>query len=242
MRVVITGGAGYLGQCLARGILRRGALRTHKHGETKVSSIVLADRAAPTRWHHEEVQAKTELMIGDVGDAAFVDGLLGDATDVSIFHMGAVMSGDGERDFDGCMRTNLHGTINVLEAARRAPGRPKVVYASAGATLGAGAPTDWVTSQDVVGDFSRATPHTTYGATKACGELLLADYSRRGFLDGRGLRLPTICVRAGAPNAATTGCFSSVVRETLAGRDVVLPIGGDVVHAVAGAQIASTDC
>ena len=87
-----------------------------------------------------------------------------------------------------------------------------------------------------MGDFSRATPHTTYGATKACGELLLADYSRRGFLDGRGLRLPTICVRAGAPNAATTGCFSSVVRETLAGRDVVLPIGGDVVHAVAGAQ------
>ena len=234
MRVVITGGAGYLGQCLARGILRRGALRTHKHGEelTKVSSIVLADRAAPARWHHEELKAKTELMIGDVGDAAFVDGLLADATDVSIFHMGAVMSGDGERDFDGCMRTNLHGTINVLEAARRAPGRPKVVYASAGATLGAGAPTDWITSHDVVGDFSRATPHTTYGATKACGELLLADYSRRGFLDGRGLRLPTICVRAGAPNAATTGCFSSVVRETLAGRDTVLPIASDVLHAV----------
>ena len=225
MRVVITGGAGYLGQCLARGILRRGALRTHKHGETKVSSIVLADRAAPARWHHEEIKGKTELMIGDIGDAAFVDGLLGDATDVSIFHMGAVMSGDGERDFDGCMRTNLHGTINVLETARRAPGRPKVVYASAGATLGAGA-------HDVVGDFSRATPHTTYGATKACGELLLADYSRRGFLDGRGLRLPTICVRAGAPNAATTGCFSSVVREMLAGRDTVLPIASDVLHAV----------
>ena len=136
MRVVITGGAGYLGQCLARGILRRGALRTHKHGETKVSSIVLADRAAPTRWHHEEVKAKTELMIGDVGDAAFVDGLLADATDVSIFHMGAVMSGDGERDFDGCMRTNLHGTINVLEAgaARAGPaeGRLRVGRRDAG--------------------------------------------------------------------------------------------------------------
>ena len=103
MRVVITGGAGYLGQCLARGILRRGALRTHKHGETKVSSIVLADRAAPQRWHHEEVRAKTELMIGDVGDAAFVDGLLGDATDVSIFHMGAVMSAAG-----GLRRLHAH--------------------------------------------------------------------------------------------------------------------------------------
>ena len=239
MRVVITGGAGYLGQCLARGLLRRGALRTHRKGGeelAKVSSIVLADVAAPARWHHAELAAKTELAIGDVGDAAFVDGLLRGADEVSVFHLDAVMSGDGERDFDGCLRTNLYGTLNVLEAARRAPGRPRVVYASAGATLGAGAPADWVTSNDVVGDSTRAAPHTTYGATKACGELLLADYSRRGFLDGRGLRLPTICVRAGGPNAAATGCFSGVVRETLAGRDVVLPIAGDVVHAVAGVE------
>ena len=116
------------------------------------------------------------------------------------------------------MRTNLHGTINVLEAARRAPGRPKVVYASAGATLGAGAPTDWVSSQDVVGDFSRATPHTTYGATKACGELLLADYSRRGFLDGRGLRLPRARRQAKSRSRPVPAIVSSMKVRSLSER------------------------
>ena len=86
-----------------------------------------------------------------------------------------------------------------MEAARRAPGRPRVVYASAGATLGAGGPADWVASDGVVGDATRATPKTTYGATKACGELLLADYSRKGFLDGRGARLPSVIICA-VPN------------------------------------------
>ena len=133
---------------------------------------------------------------------------------VSVFHFGAVMSGQGEQDFDLVMRVNLHGTLNLLEAARQCGAtRPRFILASAGATLGSGAPTDYVDKSDTVGDWTRATPHTSYGMTKACAELLLSDFSRRGFVDGRACRLPTVLVRAGAPNAASTGCYSAVVRE-----------------------------
>jgi len=138
-----------------------------------------------------------------------------------------------------------------------------LVYASAGVTLcsrggGAGAarrgrawstrprarrsawaaPTDWVASDGEVSDATRATPHATYGMTKACGELLLADYSRKGFVDGRGVRLPSVVVRAGAPNAATTGVYSGVVRETHTTYGMTSPIVGFVEHAVAGARSA----
>ena len=100
------------------------------------------------------------------------------------------MSGTGEADFDLCMGVNMRGTLQMLESARHCGAtRPRFIYASAGATLGAGAPTDFISKDDVVGDSTRATPHTTYGMTKAIGELLLSDYSRRGFVDGRGIRL-----------------------------------------------------
>ena len=152
------------------------------------------------------------------------------------------MSGTGEADFDLCMGVNMRGTLQMLESARHCGAtRPRFIYASAGATLGAGAPTDFISKDDVVGDSTRATPHTTYGMTKAIGELLLSDYSRRGFVDGRGIRLPSVVVRAGAPNAATTSCFSAVVREPLAGVDVVSPIDSEVKHAVTSHRTA-VDC
>ena len=122
MRVVITGGGGFLGQCLLRHVLKRGALRAHaKHGEelVKVSSVVLADVARPAQWHFDEHElfgcGRASFEVGDVADAAFVESLLAGADDLSVFHLGAVMSGDGERDFDGCMATNLHGTEAVRE-------------------------------------------------------------------------------------------------------------------------------
>jgi nucleoside-diphosphate-sugar epimerase len=243
MRVVITGGAGFLGQSLARSLVRRGALLTHGHdgqeSTAKIQSIVLADVHRPELLDGAG-GVDTSVAVGDVADRAFCDALVGDgAGPLSVFHLGAVMSGMGEADFDLCLATNLAGTMHMLEAARRsgAP-RPRFVYASAGATLGAGAPTDWVASDGEVSDATRATPHTTYGMTKACGELLLADYSRKGFVDGRGVRLPSVVVRAGAPNAATTGVYSGVVRETLAGVDTASLVAGGVEHAVAGARSA----
>ena len=137
---------------------------------------------------------------------------------------------------DLAMNVNLRGTMNMLDATRawqEAPSsstvssmRPTFMFSSAGATIGAGHPADWISHVDTISDSTRATPHTTYGTTKAIAELLLADYSRRGFCDGRGVRLPTVVVRAGAPNAATTSCFSSVVREP------------DVFHAITGYRAA----
>ena len=143
---------------------------------------------------------------------------------------------------DLALKVNLQGTMNMLEATRAwketSTSRPTFIFSSAGATLGAGHEADWVQKNDTISDATRAAPHTTYGTTKACAELLLADYSRRGFLDGRGVRLPSVIVRAGAPNAATTSCFSSVVREPLSGKDTTVPVGANVFHAVTGYRAA----
>ena len=246
--VIITGGGGFLGQCLATSLLEKGRISNEtKDGSSQlleISKVVLADIAfPPTLQPVIEDSAMVVKVKGDVSDTGFCNDLFSHVTDsikhVSIFHMGAVMSGDGERDFDLAMRVNLNGTLNMLEGARKNVYdkygfAPKFIFTSAGATIGSGAPTDYVTKEDTISDASRATPHTTYGMTKACCELLLADYARRGFVDGRGVRLPSIIVRAGAPNAATTSCFSSVIREPLAGVDVILPIASHVPHAVTG--------
>lgn len=237
--VIITGGGGFLGQCLASYLL----------DNNRVDKLLLVDIRFPETLQPAIENAPDTVvstLMGDVSDSAFTDSLfaqVSDATSVSIFHLGAVMSGDGERDFELCMRVNLHGCLNMLEGARlhlfeKKSITAKFILTSAGATIGSGADTDYITKDDVISDASRATPHTTYGATKACCELLLSDYARRGFVDARGLRLPTIIVRAGAPNAATTGCFSGVIREPLSGIPISLPIAKHVPHAVTGARAA----
>ena len=239
-RVIITGGTGFLGQLLARSILRRGSLLTSAGSSSPVREILLADVTRPAHFLFDELSEKTRLVVGDVADESYCRSLFAGADGpVSVFHLGAIMSGQGEDDFDRCVDVNLKGTMQLLEAARQcADARPRFVMTSAGATLGAGAPTDFVNKDDAVADSTRATPHTTYGMTKACAELLVADYSRRGFIDGRGCRLPSVAVRAGAPNAATTSCFSSVVREPLAGAPTTSPVAADVRHAVTSGRTA----
>ena len=252
MKVVITGGGGFLGQCLAKEILSKGCLRS-KSSTEKVTEMVLADIAMPNEWLFDlpslagETSCTLRIEVGDVSDLTYCKSIIGNppsdkeeetlgSKGLSVFHLGAVMSGAPP---DVCLRVNLHGTLNMLEACRCWGGlgpstRPTFIFSSAGATLGAGHEADWVTNNDTISDATRAAPHTTYGTTKACGELLLADYSRREFIDGRGVRLPSVIVRAGAPNAATTSCFSSVVREPLAGKEAVTPIGRDIYHAITG--------
>ena len=255
MKVVITGGSGFLGQVLAREVLARKRLRAGPDELVAVTCVVLADLTEPNYLFDlpslaESSGVRLSVMTGDVSDAAYCASLVASCEEdadedvfdaLSIFHLGAVMSGAPP---DLALRVNLHGTMNMLEAARSwrtaddTRARPTFVFSSAGATLGSGHPADWVKKGDTISDSTRAAPHTTYGTTKACAELLLADYSRREFVDGRGVRLPSVVVRAGAPNAATTGCFSSVVREPLSGVDVSLPVGPDLYHAVTGYRAA----
>lgn len=199
MRVIITGGCGFLGQMLARNILKKGSLISHSQSgeetEHEVTDIVLADVSSPTEMLFPELNSKiVRVVLGSVSELAFCQSLFSDAGACSVFHLGAVMSGQGEADFDLCLSVNLMGTMNMLASARSclAP-RPRFILVSAGATLGSGAPTDFVSKNDTVGDATRATPHTTYGMTKACSELLLQDFSRKRFVDGRGCRLPTVC-------------------------------------------------
>ena len=159
----------------------------------------------------------------DLRDAAAVAARIAERPEV-IFHLAAVVSGEAEADLAKGYAVNFDGTRNLFEAIRAEPGYcPRLVFASSIAVFGAPFP------EAIPDDFAPA-PLTSYGTQKAMAELLLADYSRRGFLDGIGLRLPTICIRPGAPNRAASGFFSGILREPLAGLPAVLPVGDDVRH------------
>ena len=150
-----------------------------------------------------------------------------------IFHLAAVLSGEAEADFEKGYRVNVDGTRALLEAIRAVGGgyRPRVVFSSSIAVFGAPFP-------GVIGDDFCATPLTSYGTQKAIDELLVSDYSRRGFCDGVGIRLPTICVRPGTPNLAASGFFSNIIREPLNGREAILPVADDVRHWFASPRAA----
>ena len=150
-----------------------------------------------------------------------------------IFHLAAVVSGEAEADFDKGYRVNLDGTRQLFEAIRKVGGnyRPRVVFTSSIAVFGAPFP-------EAIDDEFLSAPLTSYGTQKAIGELLLSDYSRRGFFDGIGIRLPTICVRPGKPNKAASGFFSGIIREPLAGQEAVLPVSESVRHWFASPRAA----
>jgi nucleoside-diphosphate-sugar epimerase len=163
------------------------------------------------------------VKVADLAEPDTAPELVADRPDV-IFHLAAVVSGEAEADFEKGYRVNLDGTRNLLEAVRAVEGyRPRLVFTSSIAVFGAPFP-------DPIPDDFPLTPLTSYGTQKAVAELLLADYSRRGFLDGIGLRLPTITVRPGAPNKAASGFFSSIIREPLNGSEALLPVPDTVRH------------
>ncbi|HZH25879.1 MAG TPA: D-erythronate dehydrogenase [Azospirillaceae bacterium] len=211
MRVVITGGGGFIGQKLAKRLAADGRLCGRP-----ISSLVLFDMAAPP------VPAGSpfpiEAMAGDIADPAGVARLFAGGAD-AVYHLAAVVSGAAEADFDLGYRVNLDGTRRVLEACRtRATGGPtRLVFAASCAAFGGG-------SGVVVRDDTVPRPQTSYGTQKVIGEYLVNDYSRKGHVDGRSLRLPTIAIRPGAPNAAASGFVSSIVREPLQGRPAVCPV------------------
>ena len=220
MKVIITGGGGFLGSQLCQKLLQRGELTGPWGKPERIREIVLLDAA----FHRPAGDPRVRQVKGDIGDRATVLAAVGDDAATSIFHLASMVSGECEERFDDALRVNLDGGRNVFEAARAAAGRPRVVFASSIACYGGEAMADPNT------DRTKLTPRTTYGMTKAICELMVNDYSRKGFFDGRSARLPTVIVRPGKPNAAASSWASGMFREPLNGETCALPVRRDQCH------------
>jgi len=225
MHVLITGAAGMIGRKLTERLIIDRAL-----GDHLIEKLTLLDVVAPVRPAGFSDHVKTRAA--DLAAAGVADKAISERPEV-IFHLAGVVSGEAELDFDKGYRVNLDGTRALLEAIRAAGGsyKPKVVFTSSIAVFGAPFP------ESIPDDFA-LTPLTSYGTQKAMCELLLADYNRRGILDGIGIRLPTICVRPGKPNKAASGFFSGIIREPLAGQEAILPVADSVRHTHASPRAA----
>lgn len=222
MRVLIIGAAGMVGRKLTARLVQEGL------GQS-VSGLTLADVVAPER--PAGFSGEVETVTADLSQPGAAAGLVAGRPDV-IFHLAAIVSGEAEADFEKGYAVNLDGTRALFEAIRHQQDyRPRVVFTSSVAVFGAPFPA-------AIGDEFFTTPLTSYGTQKAIGELLLADYSRRGFMDGVGIRLPTICVRPGTPNKAASGFFSNILREPLVGKEAVLPVSESVRHWYASPRAA----
>ena len=204
MKVFITGGGGFLGYRLALRLLERGALAGTDGKPVPIAQIKLFDAAFPSN-----PDARLQCVKGDLAEPAALAAAL-DADTSAVFHLAAVVSAGAEADFDLGYRVNLDGTRLLLEACRRLKSPPRLVYSSSIAVFGGNLP-------EVLDDSTTPTPQISYGAQKVIGEYLVADYARKGFLDGRSLRLPTIVVRPGKPNLAATSFASGMFREPLNG-------------------------
>lgn len=213
MRALIIGGAGMIGARLARSLA--------SDPEAGLDALTLVDVVPPQAPQGSEIAVETGTL--DLRDSAAVAAVIASEPEV-IFHLAAVVSGEAEVDFEKGYAVNFDGTRNLFEAIRaRQDYHPKLVFTSSIAVFGAPFP------HSIPDDFFH-TPLTSYGVQKSMGELMLGDYSRRGFFDGIGIRLPTICVRPGLPNKAASGFFSGILREPLAGKEAILPVGDDVRH------------
>jgi nucleoside-diphosphate-sugar epimerase len=217
LHILVLGAAGMVGRKLTERLLRDGRLGKHD-----ITRMTLQDVVAPAK--PEKAGFPVDTVPGDFAVAGVAEKLVADRPDV-VFHLAAIVSGEAEHDFDKGYRINLDGTRMLLDAVRLIGGgyKPRVVFTSSIAVFGAPFP-------EAIGDEFFHTPLMSYGTQKAIDELLLADYTRRGFMDGIGIRLPTICIRPGVPNKAASGFFSNILREPLAGKEAVLPVPEEVRH------------
>ncbi|MFN3661800.1 D-erythronate dehydrogenase [Yoonia sp.] len=214
MNILIIGGGGFLGQKLVRELATQGKLR-----DREIVGLTLADIVAPAPC---DAPFAVKTASCDITDRAAVDSLLAARFDV-IFLLAAVVSSHAEAEFDVGMQVNLHGVLNVLEAARSQQNAPVLLFTSSLAVFGGDVP-------DPIRDWTVPNPQTSYGTQKAIGELLVNDYARRGFVNGRSLRLPTISVRPGRPNRAASSFMSSIIREPLNGEEAICPVAPDFTH------------
>jgi nucleoside-diphosphate-sugar epimerase len=226
MNILVVGAAGMLGRKLVAALIGRGKIRGRP-----VERLTLVDIAEPQK---PDFGGETETIAADLSEPGAADSLIVSRPDL-VFHLAAIVSGEAETDFDKGYRVNMDGTRSLLEAIRKTGPAgdycPRVVFTSSIAVFGEPLP-------EVIADTHCLTPLTSYGTQKAICELLLADYSRKGFVDGVGLRLPTISIRPGRPNKAASGFFSSILREPLVGQEAVLPVNDSVRHWFASPRTA----
>lgn len=231
MHVTVVGAAGMIGRKLVARLVADGRL-----GATEVSRLSLVDVVAPEP--PEGWSGESTCVAADLAAPGAAETLVVDRPDV-IIQLAAVVSGEAEADFEKGYSVNVDGHRALLEAVRKTNAsdgyRPRFVYASSIAVFGGPLP------RPIPEDFA-TTPLTSYGTQKAIGELLLGDYTRRGFVDGVGIRLPTICIRPGLPNRAASGFFSNILREPLVGREAVLPVPESVRHWHASPRSAVEFC
>jgi nucleoside-diphosphate-sugar epimerase len=215
MHILVIGGAGMVGRKLIERLARDGRI-----GDTPITRLTAHDVVPPKL---PQAPFSTDARVSDISVPGAAAALVAERPDV-IFHLAAIVSGEAEADFEKGTRINLDGTRHLFDAVRLIEGyAPRLVFTSSIAVFGAPFP-------EAIPDEFFHTPLTSYGTQKAIGELLLSDYTRRGFFDGIGIRLPTICVRPGAPNKAASGFFSGIIREPLAGQEAILPVSETVMH------------
>ncbi len=224
MKVIITGGGGFLGSQLCEKLLQRGTLTGPSGKAEEIREIVLLDGV----FHRPASDGRVRQLTGNVSDRETVLSAVGTDPATAIFHLASMVSGECEERFDDALRVNLEGGRNVFEAARAIEGKPRVVFASSIACFGGDA------KQDPNTDLTKLTPQTTYGMTKAMCELMINDYSRKGYLDGRSMRLPTVIIRPGKPNAAASSWASGMFREPLNGEPCMLPVRRTQCHPMTG--------
>lgn len=226
MNILIIGATGMIGRKLVRALLDRGQI-----GGRPIDRLTLTDIVAPEK---PDFAGEVQTIATDLSRPGAADELIRSRPDI-VFHLAAVVSGEAEADFEKGYRVNLDGSHLLFEAIRLAgaekPYRPRVVFTSSIVVFGEPLP-------EVISDTHCLTPLTSYGTQKAIGELLLADYSRKGFFDGIGIRLPTISIRPGKPNQAASGFFSSILREPLIGEEAILPVSESVRHWFASPRAA----
>ena len=230
MKILIIGAAGMIGSKLANRLISEAHIAGQALAHLKLVDVIQPQTPLPTAQSSYEIQTE----VADLTRDGVANALIADEPDL-IYHLAAVVSGEAEADFDKGYRINLEGTRYLLEAIRAQNTHngytPTLIFTSSIAVYGTPLP-------DLISDDFQLTPHTSYGTQKAICELLIADYNRRGILQGIGLRLPTICIRPGLPNKAASGFFSGILREPLNGKTAVLPVDDTVKHWFASPRTA----
>lgn len=227
MKIVVTGGSGFLGRKLTAALCARGTAAGPTGTQTSISEIISIDNAAPLERRDE-----VRYVEAEISSAGVFEKFVPDDT-ASIFHLAAVVSAQAESDFDLGMRVNVDATRALLERCRALERPPRLVFTSSAAAFGVAPP--------VVDDGTPALPLSSYGVEKVIGEYLVGEYSRRGFVDGRVVRLPSVVIRPGRPNKAASSFASSILREPLQGSEVVCPVSDDLAICIKSPRAAVAD-